>query len=124
VPQDTFRAADVGWQREARCEGASFEFTPDVETPQALDQARTWCDPCPVRTECLAYALLYRMSGYWGGTDTAERRLLGYARERVRCPVCRSKALLTTTEGHEICQACGMSWTAPSRPRLPEEAAG
>ncbi len=124
MPQDSFRAADVGWQREANCDGASFDFAPDVETSSGLDAARTWCDPCPVRAECLAYALLYRMSGYWGGTDTAERRLLGYARERVRCPVCRSKALIKTPEGHEICQACGMSWTSTSRPRLPEEAAG
>lgn len=129
MPPDGFRAADVGWQREANCNGAPFEFTPDVESPNDLESVRDkWCNPCPVRTECLAYALLYRMSGYWGGTDTAERRLLGYARRRVRCPVCKSKALVTTPEGHEICQACGMSWTSASlavrvEPE-PEEAAG
>ena len=129
MPQDGFRAADVGWQREAKCQGSDFEFTPNVETRQGLASARTgWCNPCPVRTECLAYALLYRMSGYWGGTDTGERRLLGYARTRARCPHCQGKALVTTPEGHEICQGCGMSWRSAamvrrSRPE-PEEAAG
>lgn len=124
MPHDSFRASDVIWMREARCNGAGFDFTPTCETPEDLAYARNWCDPCPVRTECLAYALLYRMSGYWGGTDTVERRLLGYARDRVKCPVCECKALVTTVEGHEICQACGMSWTAASCPRLPEGAAG
>lgn len=122
---ETFSAADVNWQASASCTDAQFDFAPEVETPKELEYARSgWCNTCPVRTECLAYALLYRMSGYWGGTSTAERRLLGYARNRIRCPICKSKALVKTTEGHEICQACGVSWTATSRPRLPEEAAG
>lgn len=120
MPQDAFRAADVGWQRDANCNGAPFDFTPNVETRSGKETARTgWCNACPVRAECLAYALLYRMSGYWGGTDTVERRLLGYARERARCPVCKSKTLVITPDGHEICQACGVSWTSAAR-KTPE----
>lgn len=125
MPQDRFNASEVQWQREANCNGSAFDFAPDVESMSGLAQARAgWCNTCPVRVECLAYALLYRMSGYWGGTNTAERRLLGYARERVRCPVCKNKALVTTPEGHEICQACAISWLSTSRPCLPEGAAG
>lgn len=122
---DTFSAAEVVWQDEARCNGVPFNFTPDVETVNGLAYARReWCNLCPVRTECLTYALLYRLSGYWGGTDTAERRKLSVARNRVKCPVCRSKAVVPTPEGQEICQRCAMSWPGDSRPRLPEEAAG
>lgn len=125
MPNDNFRAADVAWQEDAECNGAPFDFTPDVESPKGLDLARgQWCNPCPVRTECLAYALLYHLVGYWGGTDTGERRLLAYRRDRVHCPVCQSKALIRTPEGHEICQRCGTSWLGSSRPRPPGEATG
>lgn len=128
MPQDRllFLASDVVWMNQGGCNGTAeiIDFTPDVETQKELEFVRTmWCNMCPVRTECLAYALLYRMSGYWGGTSTVERKLLGYARNRVRCPVCKNKALVTTTEGHEVCQGCAISWRA-ERPRLPEEAAG
>jgi WhiB family transcriptional regulator, redox-sensing transcriptional regulator len=108
---------------EARCRGSAFDFVPSAETPRDLESARALCNLCPVRTECLAYALLYHLSGYWGGTDTAERRRLAVPRNRVRCPECRGKAVIPTEEGHEICQHCGVSW-AGVRPRLPEEAAG
>jgi hypothetical protein len=109
---------------ESRCKGATFDFVPATESTQEIqDVRRVFCNLCPVRTECLAYALLYHLSGYWGGTDTAERRRLAVPRNRVRCPECRGKAVIPTEEGHEICQHCGVSWTG-LRPRLPEEAAG
>lgn len=121
---ERFSAADVSWQRDAQCNGATFNFVPHVETPQDLDHVRSaWCNTCPVRTECLAYALLYHLSGFWGGTDTVTRRKLGTRRNRVKCPDCGSKAVIQT-DGHEVCQHCGVSWAGESRPRLPEEAAG
>jgi Transcription factor WhiB len=124
VPPDSFSAAEVVWQASASCIGAPFDFAPDTEDTKELEYVRgAFCNMCPVRTECLAYALLYRMSGYWGGTDTATRRLLGYARNRVRCPSCKSKALIRTPEGHEVCQGCGISWRSESSHRL-EEAVG
>lgn len=120
-----FFASEVTWQGEARCAGvAAVDFVPYTESPGELERVRAeFCDLCPVRPECLAYALLYHMSGYWGGTDTAERRKLAVPRNRVKCPECRSKAIIPTEDGHEICQHCGVSWSG-SRPRLPEEATG
>lgn len=124
MPAGSFRASDVVWQSEARCLDAGFDFVPYSETEAELGKVQaTFCNPCPVRTECLAYALLYRMSGYWGGTSTAERRKLSVPRDRVKCPSCTSRAVVRMQEGHDICQHCGVSWTA-ARPRLPEEAAG
>lgn len=113
-----FHAADVSWQGAAQCAGADFEFVPRIEDHAGLRTAQeTWCNVCPVRPECLLYALLYGEQGYWGGTLTVERRKLSRRRDRAKCPVCESKALIKT-EAHEICQSCGVSWErtpAPSR---------
>lgn len=113
-------AADVRWMDEARCAGAEFNFVPDVEDTRGLEAVTTrWCNACPVRVECLAYALLYRESGYWAGTMTKERTLLGYARNRIKCPVCGCKALVSASadsKDFQICQSCGVSWTRSSSP--------
>lgn len=113
----SFDASEVRWQDGARCAGETgVDFVPYREDQKELEKIRgRFCNICPVRVECLSYALLYRMSGYWGGTDTAERRFLAYARNRVRCPVCTNKALAKTAEGHQVCQGCGSSWRAESR---------
>lgn len=113
-----FYATDVQWQQSAECNGASFDFTPAHEDPSRLEYARgMWCNPCPVRAECLAYALLYRMSGYWGGTDSATRKLLSYKRDRVKCPACLGKSLARTEDGHEVCLRCGVSWRGAPAPQ-------
>lgn len=119
MPSDQFHASDVTWQGEARCSGAGFDFVPYSESVQALEAARAlYCNVCPVRAECLAYALLYHLSGFWGGTSTAERRRLAVPRNRAKCPSCRSRAVIHVNR-HEICQHCGMSWTG-SRQLGPE----
>jgi WhiB family redox-sensing transcriptional regulator len=47
----------------------------------AQNQAKTICFSCPVRTECLAYALEHRIEhGIWGGTTERERRGLQRSR--------------------------------------------
>lgn len=116
--------ADVKWQASAQCAEAEADFTPDVETARGLAFVQnTWCNLCSVRPECLLYALLYNEQGYWGGTDTAERRKLSKRRDRAKCPVCRSKAVIDTG-GHQICQHCAISWAGDPRPRLPEGAVG
>lgn len=48
----------------------------DLRTP-ATRNARRICESCPVRTACLAAALLYGEEyGVWGGLDPDERLLL------------------------------------------------
>jgi WhiB family redox-sensing transcriptional regulator len=38
------------------------------DSPAGLDQAKRLCSPCPIRSECLAGALLRREPwGVWGG---------------------------------------------------------
>lgn len=107
----SYSAAEVRWQDYARCGGTRMNFVPDRETVAELNAVRTeFCNLCPVRLECLAYAFLYRAKGYWGGTSTEQRTLLSYARNRVKCPVCKCKSVVVFGP-HQICQGCGQSWT-------------
>ena len=69
------------WRVHASCRDVDPDlFFPVGTTGQALDQidaARQVCAACPVRTECLEYALSTNQdSGVWGGTSEEERRSL------------------------------------------------
>jgi len=62
------------WMLRARCRGASpTEFFP----PDGLgvEAAQSICIDCPVKVECLEFALLNRIEhGVWGGASERERR--------------------------------------------------
>lgn len=71
----TALAHDVHWQARAACN----EVEPDSLFVQGAAQreARTVCQGCPVRLECLADALDSRTEfGVWGGLTERERRAL------------------------------------------------
>jgi len=67
-------AAEFTWMRDAKCRGIDpAEFFPSDGL--GVDRARRVCDDCPVRAECLEYALEYRIEhGVWGGASERERR--------------------------------------------------
>lgn len=96
------------------CAGQPRElFVPDKEDPEGLAHAKGYCNPCPVRGICLRYALTYVTRGYWGGTDTAERRQLKAKKDRVKCPSpsCQSRQVIAMEGDPEaLCLACGLSW--------------
>lgn len=119
-------ASEVRWQDDAVCKGVPLEvFVPDKEDAEGLAAARQYCNLCPVRNTCLRYALTYGQRGYWGGTDTAERRRLKAKKDRVKCPSpsCGSRRVvdMKAVEGSNdaLCLACGLSWltSAASQPR-------
>jgi WhiB family redox-sensing transcriptional regulator len=72
------------------CRGTDPDlFFPVGTTGQALVQiarAKEVCDECPVRVECLDYAIATNQdSGIWGGLDEEQRRSirrLNAARQR------------------------------------------
>lgn len=72
------------WQTLAGCRGAdaTLFFSPLVtETKQEKDareaKAKAICADCPVRAQCLDFALHTRESyGIWGGLNETERRRL------------------------------------------------
>jgi WhiB family redox-sensing transcriptional regulator len=62
------------WMLHARCRSLSpGEFFPSDGV--GVDKARKICAQCSVQTDCLEYALKYRIDhGVWGGASERERR--------------------------------------------------
>jgi WhiB family redox-sensing transcriptional regulator len=79
-----------GWQHFAACRGedSAFFFAPNYFEKRSEKNAReavakSICVRCPVRPECLEYALEIRENhGIWGGLNEMERRAV--IRERTR----------------------------------------
>lgn len=111
---DFFSADDVAWQEDAPCATSPLDFVPDEETRAGLAAAERVCNGCPVRTRCLAWAMLHGAEGYWGGTSTYQRNQLRRVRTRAKCPLCPSVSLVYT-EQYELCLACGVSWVRDVR---------
>lgn len=73
------------WRHGAACRDSDPDlFFPAGETGLALDQAKAAkavCQQCPVRAECLEFALVSNQeAGVWGGVTEVERRKLRRAR--------------------------------------------
>lgn len=71
-------ANDMPWHREAACYDSEH---PDIWFPEANTghqaEARRECMACPVRLECLDYALERPdLVGIWGGMTDDERRMM------------------------------------------------
>ena len=68
------------WVQHARCKDKEtntfFILRGDPEQRQKRVAAYTGCGMCPVRVECLDYAIVNHEVGIWGGTSDAERRLM------------------------------------------------
>lgn len=64
------------WEDFARCR----EYDPEIFFPDKGDsskEAKRICAKCPVRIQCLNYALRYGVRyGVWGGLSDRERRRL------------------------------------------------
>ena len=71
--------ADYTWRRHATCRDTDPElFFPVGTTGQALQQiakAKSVCCECPVKIECLQFAMETNQdTGIWGGLSEEERR--------------------------------------------------
>ena len=67
------------WAAEALCAQTDPEmFCPDAKSREdARSDAKQVCGNCPVRQDCLVYALTHNEPyGVWGGLTPAERRKL------------------------------------------------
>ena len=73
-PTESAPSAGNDWMLRARCRG----MNPAVFFPTdgvGFEAARRICMECPVRAECLEYALANQIDqGAWGGTSERERR--------------------------------------------------
>jgi WhiB family transcriptional regulator, redox-sensing transcriptional regulator len=99
-PLDVFAAVDElliemlrapEWFRDAACRGQpiSVFFPRPGEPGEPYSDAKQLCDRCPVRSECLAYALETNAVGFWGGTSRYQREQMPHPRQNPQ----RSKAL-------------------------------
>lgn len=72
--------ASVAWMARSACGPEHAElFYPSSDAPnivrRAQKKARVVCEGCPVRSECLDYAIVHGMiGGVWGGLSERERR--------------------------------------------------
>ena len=71
--------ADYTWRNRAVCKDTDPDlFFPVGTTGQALvqiERAKEVCNTCPVKSDCLEYALETNQdSGIWGGLDEEQRR--------------------------------------------------
>lgn len=77
---------DALWRRDAECRNhdPNLWFPPMFEegdnrreTPRLYREARRICFSCPVRTDCLEFALEFREEwGMWGGLTRPERNTI------------------------------------------------
>lgn len=67
---------EVDWSDRAACAGMDQRIF-YLERGYSSKEAREICGRCPVRSECLEYALENKESfGLWGGTSERERRAM------------------------------------------------
>jgi WhiB family redox-sensing transcriptional regulator len=91
---DAILLSDTAWMDRASCHDTPQDvFFPNVGRGRgsraiqaALSRAKAICAFCPVKTDCLNYALEHRIEdGIWGGASEEERRAMRHAEaERVR----------------------------------------
>lgn len=129
-------ASNLSWQKDAECaqpdnsDYADLFFSPDFADKY---KAKNLCHSCPVRKECLQWALEHRQIwGIWGGKDEIDiRRALSvsYNGEEIRrrrfpnCPYCTARPSKLETSVEKVpgggrwttakivyCTECGFSW--------------
>lgn len=127
---------DLKWQKESLCSRGENENIKDFffsTNPDEKYQAKNLCFLCPVRKECLKWALEHRQIwGIWGGKDEGEiRRTLSVSwngqesrRQRFpQCPYCNARpnklrtVVANTPNGGRWstmklvqCDACEFTW--------------
>ena len=88
-PDDLYRAS-AGWMARGACHGIDPElFFPISATGRSTPQinaAKAVCGRCPVREDCLSYALRVMPDGIWGGTTREERAAVRHQLVRPRVP--------------------------------------
>ncbi len=95
IPEAGQDSQASSWRFQARCADQDPDlFFPVGSSGPALRQtlrAKAVCAQCPVRAECLEWALDTRQPhGVWGGLDEHEReRLQGAGREAYEEPIAR-----------------------------------
>jgi WhiB family redox-sensing transcriptional regulator len=64
------------WKEQSNCAGADTDafFPVNKGAYENKDMLTRICNACPVKAECLDYAVKYDLLGWWGGTTEIQRR--------------------------------------------------
>ena len=102
-------ASELDWQRGAACAGARRDLFFPNEDELVNPEALKICRRCPIKEDCLEWALTHEERGIWGGLTEEQRIAITRKRHRVKCPDCRSTNVVE--EDHSaVCISCGLSW--------------
>ena len=71
---NVFVLRSPSWYRLAACRGVSSDVFFEEGVKRLVIEAKTYCYRCPVRINCLEYALKAEEYGVWGGMTAVERR--------------------------------------------------
>lgn len=76
-------AGSIDWQQDAACRGERAAFYPPLQGESKSERsareqiAKSICEGCSVRSECLDHAIRHdERYGIWGGLTDSERRHL------------------------------------------------
>lgn len=77
------------WMTQGACVGVNDDtfFPEGYLKADVLEVTRIYCNDCPVRMECLIWALQHEpldRNGIWGGTTPRERDLLAKLHKAVK----------------------------------------
>jgi WhiB family redox-sensing transcriptional regulator len=85
------RAVSAGWASRGTCRDSDpdlfFPIAPSGPALRQIARAKAVCARCPVRIDCLSYALeTGQEAGVWGGTSEEERRAIRSASTAAGAP--------------------------------------
>ena len=72
------------WHEHALCYGVSGDIFFEEGVRRLVIEAKTYCNRCPVRIECLEHAIANEEIGVWGGLTTKERTREARRRRRLK----------------------------------------
>lgn len=61
------------WQDHAACKGKPTELFFPISSKTDCSEAKRICRECPVRVDCVLFAMKHDLYGIWGGMTESER---------------------------------------------------
>ena len=97
------------WWHHAACRGSDPEvFHPVRGDTDGTKAALAICAACPVKDDCLTYAMKHReMQGVWGGLSANQRKKLASSWVRVmQCQRCGTDVSCVSGRPRKYCESC------------------
>lgn len=115
------------WRERGKCrEHDPNLFFPETGDAATAAAARAVCAECPVRRECLEYALTFSaawLPGIWGGLSERERRRLPRTATQPKGPIPRFAGVPVDRSNHDTTEWREWGPSRGWRPSGPQRAA-